>query len=101
MSEKLFDKSRWPPPFAPRLAALPDIGHPSSSPVATPNNQLIPFTGGADSDGRSTAIGSISKPTEQIQQIEARLVVTEKSNRTLLEEVVRLQSENKVGMPRK
>ena len=88
--------SRWPPPFAPRLQALPDIGHPSSSPIPTPNNQLIPFTG-ADGDGRTSTSDSVSKPNDMvIRQIEARLIVAEKSNRALLEEVVRLQSENKV-----
>lgn len=88
--------SRWPPPFAPRLQALPDIGHPSSSPIPTPNNQLIPFTG-ADGDGRISTSDSVSKPNDMvIRQIEARLIVAEKSNRALLEEVVRLQSENKV-----
>ena len=84
---------RWPPQFNPHLPALPDIGQPPSSPIPSPSNQLIPFTGGPGDD-MSSVSGDNMKPN--YHQIDARLGVAEKSNRALLEEVVRLQSENKM-----
>ena len=63
--------------FPSRFHQLPGI----PSPVPNDNNALVPY-GYVD----DTA-------TERVKQLESRVAIAEKSNRTLLEEVVRLQTE--------
>lgn len=53
--------------------------------MGSPGNQLVPH--------RNTIDGLDAE--EKIRQLETRINVTERSNRALLEEVVRLQSELK------
>ncbi len=89
--------SRQANQFPSKFSALPDIagserGQRVSSPTTAtsmggPNNQLVPY--------------SYSKPRspsddgERVQQLETRVNVAEKTNRALLEEMVRLQNELK------
>lgn len=69
-----------PNQFPSKFGTLPQISA-RNTPEITAQNQIVPYNG-AESD-------------EKIKQLEMRINVTEKSNRALLEEVVRLQSELK------
>ncbi|XP_077864098.1 uncharacterized protein LOC100370844 [Saccoglossus kowalevskii] len=78
-------------PFSNRLAApLPNIGSSSPAPPGF-DNQLVPFS------GRKSQLSSIQDYSEgtRMNQLEQRLSISERSNRALLEEVVRLQGELK------
>ena len=77
-------------PFPTKFAALPGIE--PVSPVPTASNQLLAYTGGGGGGGGGGE--------DRLLQLEARVNVAERSNRALLEEVVRLQSEVKVGQRR-
>lgn len=81
MSYTSFRPSQFPSKFG----ALPQISA-RNSPEVNGHNQLVPH-GGGKIDGLEAE--------EKIRQLETRINVTEKSNRALLEEVVRLQSELK------
>mgnify|MGYP001794166103 FL=1 len=74
-----------PSQFPSKFGALPQISA-RNSPEVNGQNQLVPL-GGKTVDGLEAE--------EKIRQLETRINVTEKSNRALLEEVVRLQSELK------
>lgn len=72
-----------PQQFPSKFGTLPQISA-RNSPEVTPQNQLVPLNkiDGLDAE-------------EKVRQLETRINVTERSNRALLEEVVRLQSELK------
>ncbi|KAF6031395.1 CCDC154 [Bugula neritina] len=74
-----------PNQFPSKFGTLPQISA-RNTPEITAQNQIVPYNG-AESD-------------EKIKQLEMRINVTEKSNRALLEEVVRLQSELKGNVRR-
>ncbi|XP_064623698.1 coiled-coil domain-containing protein 154-like isoform X3 [Lineus longissimus] len=77
------------PQFPSKFSALPNIH--GVSPQPNQENQLVPF-------GRSGVLNASTEGMEandRVRLLETRIGVTEKSNRALLEEVVRLQSELK------
>lgn len=71
--------------FPSKFGALPQISA-RNSPEVNGQNQLVPLS--------KTSIDGL-EAEEKIRHLETRINVTEKSNRALLEEVVRLQSELK------
>ncbi|XP_046569599.1 coiled-coil domain-containing protein 154-like [Haliotis rubra] len=74
--------------FPAKYSQLPSI--PSPTPAA--DNQVVPFHGTGGRNGmRSSA--DLIEAQEKVNFLESRLGVTEKSNRALLEEVLRLQNE--------
>ncbi|XP_052263320.1 ninein-like isoform X2 [Dreissena polymorpha] len=84
----------WPPgqnQFPSRYEQLPGIG--KESPRSPVDNQLVPLRTRKASP-RSNYKENMDLDTEErIRQLEMRLSVSEKSNRALLEEVLRLQSD--------
>ncbi|KAK2166877.1 hypothetical protein LSH36_34g07043, partial [Paralvinella palmiformis] len=87
MSEKFFERRPDPAQFPPKHSTLPGIGGSvPSSPM--PGNQLVPYQKGFDVE------------SEKYRQLETRINISERSNRALLEEVVRLQSELKGSIRR-
>ena len=81
--------------FPSKFSQLPGIG----SPTPNADNQLMPFTGGkAGGPGGGTKPSWDGvEPEERLRQLETRVNVAERSNRALLEEVVRLQGELKAN----
>ena len=73
--------------FPSKFAALPGIGA-RESPEPNANNQVMPYS----------ARGAVDEGDDRVRQIETRLNVAEKSNRALLDEVVRLQGELKFAV---
>ncbi|XP_013381947.1 neurofilament heavy polypeptide isoform X2 [Lingula anatina] len=76
------------PQFPSKYGALPSIQN-RNSPIPTKDNQVVPMDHSFDAE-----------PEERLRHLETRVNVTEKSNRALLEEVVRLQSELKTNVRR-
>ncbi|KAK3585997.1 hypothetical protein CHS0354_033114 [Potamilus streckersoni] len=85
--------SSWPPPFPSKYGQLPQIG----SPQPNAENQLVPINRGKEkSSPRFGLQGGMDYDTdERVRQVEMRLSVSERSNRALLEEVLRLQTDLK------
>ncbi|XP_067670820.1 coiled-coil domain-containing protein 154-like isoform X5 [Haliotis asinina] len=74
--------------FPAKYSQLPSI--PSPTPAA--DNQVVPFLGAGGRNGMRSNPDLI-EAQEKVNFLESRLGVTEKSNRALLEEVLRLQNE--------
>jgi hypothetical protein len=87
----IFSRYRPSQQFPSKFSQLPGIG----SPTPTADNQLMPFTGNAKSSHPPGAAPRTAwdglEPEERLRQLETRVNVAERSNRALLEEVVRLQ----------
>ncbi|XP_050391480.1 coiled-coil domain-containing protein 154 isoform X2 [Patella vulgata] len=84
-----------------QLPAIP----PNNSPQPGPDNQLVSFNNGTSPFsrkpvGRFPSSGDLLDAEEKVRSMEMRLNVTEKSNRALLDEVLRLQNELKVTVKR-
>ena len=80
---------RGQPPFPSKFQQLPGI----TSPQPTDQNALVPVGTPRSSHGQNGHFGDGGD--DRYRQLESRVNVAEKSNRALLEEVVRLQSELK------
>ncbi|CAH1794921.1 unnamed protein product [Owenia fusiformis] len=80
--------------FPTKFNTLPSINS-RGSPQPSIDNQVIPY--GAGRQDSPVRIGGQypDSSSDAVKQLESRLAVTEKSNRALLEEVIRLQSEIK------
>ncbi|KAL3875912.1 hypothetical protein ACJMK2_033817 [Sinanodonta woodiana] len=91
MAEQVWDER--PPPFPSKYGQLPQIG----SPQPNAENQLVPVNRGKEKHSpRFGFQGGMDYDTdERVRQVEMRLSVSERSNRALLEEVLRLQTDLK------
>ncbi|XP_046362158.2 paramyosin-like isoform X4 [Haliotis rufescens] len=74
--------------FPAKYSQLPSI----PSPTPAVDNQVVPFHGAGGRNGMRSSVDLI-EAQEKVNFLESRLGVTEKSNRALLEEVLRLQNE--------
>ena len=87
--------------FPSKYGQLPGIGDsPYASPRPNQDNQIVPVRGGRK--GTPVGMGQRSNTDqsdteERIRQLEMRLGVSEKSNRALLEEVLRLQNDLRIA----
>ncbi|XP_041365029.1 coiled-coil domain-containing protein 154-like isoform X3 [Gigantopelta aegis] len=85
--------------FPTKYSQLPSI----ASPTPAVDKQVVPFNGPGV---QKSAMGGLRTGSDmhdaqdRVQFLESRLGVTEKSNRTLLEEVLRLQNELRVNVHR-
>ena len=97
MVHALFHLSRPERQFPSKYGTLPGIG---GSPVPGDNNQMVPY--GATRGKLGTLQSSMDgmDGDDKFRQLETRVNVAEKSNRALLDEVVRLQSELKTNLRR-
>lgn len=81
--------------FPSKYEQLPGIG--GETPRATNNNQIVPLRSTRKSSPSGFPSKDIDGDTdERVRQLEMRLAVSEKSNRALLEEVLRLQNDLKL-----
>lgn len=80
-------------PFPSKYDQLPGIG--GETPRPNTDNQIVPLRSGRKSspNGFPRKDGGDSDTDERVRQLEMRLAVSEKSNRALLEEVLRLQND--------
>merc|ERR1712062_183940 len=82
--------------FPKKFSALPDING-SESPPPTKDNQIIPYRGEQERAPPVPPLQAFGETAvaspDRLKQLESRVNVAEKSNRALLEEVIRLQSE--------
>ncbi|XP_036360183.1 coiled-coil domain-containing protein 154-like isoform X3 [Octopus sinensis] len=85
--------------FPSKYSQLPDINGPSSS---NPTNQLIPYAGNAGASPFQSTSNEMEThgSNERFRSMEARLNISEKSCRALLEEMVRLQNDLKSSVRR-
>ena len=86
--------------FPSKYEQLPGIG--GESPRPNPENQVVPLRIRKSSPGNFAGRGlnMESESDERLRQLEVRLGVSEKSNRALLEEVLRLQNDLRVTSKR-
>ena len=81
------DSSQFPSKFS----SLPGITNLGGSPA--PGNQLFPYADGGDRFPRITTSTHAEENEDRIRQLEARLGVAERTNQSLLDEMVRTQQE--------
>ena len=83
---------RSPGQYLSKYDQLPGIGG-ETTPRATADNQIVPLRNGRKSSPNGYPRKDEADTEERVRQLEMRLAVSEKSNRALLEEVLRLQND--------